>query len=195
MAKANFQKGAKVERWEKAIDNPSGALTQIGALMVAESQRAFREQKHGKKKWAARAPVNVYGIIADFTKGSTPPRRRFETRQALHDTGRLASPAGVVFKVSGKFVEVGTNLDYAHVHNFGGPIESQPITKVVQEALNKWLKPKDEGLKKSLGWLLNKKYTGETLTGEVSARRFVGITKSTIEDVREAIGVEIMEVR
>lgn len=193
MAKANFQKGAKVERWEKAIDNPSGALTKIGALMVAESQRAFREQKHGRKAWKARAPVNVYGIIADFTKGSTPPRRRFETRPVLHDTGRLAR--SVAFKVSGNFVEVGTNLDYASVHNFGGPIESQPITKAVQEALNKWLKPKDKGLKKSLGWLLNKKYTGETLTGEVSARRFVGITKSTIEDVREAIGIEIMEVK
>ena len=192
MSKVNFKKGAKLERWEKALQNPKKALKQIGVLMVAESQASFRNQKHGSKKWEGRAPVNVYGIIADFSKGSTPPARRFQTRPALKDTGRLSG--SISYKVSGSAVEVGTNLDYAGVHQFGGAIESEKITKPIQQALNKWLKPKDKGLKESLGWLLNKKFTGQTLKGKVPARQFVGITKQTIEDIREEVGVEIMEI-
>ena len=192
MTKTSFKKGAKLERWEKALANPQKALKQIGVLMVAESQASFRDQQFGRKKWKGRAPVNVYGIIADFSKGSTPPKRRFQTRPALVDTGRLKG--SIDYKVSGVTVEVGTNLDYASVHQFGGEIESEKITKSVQQSLYKWLKPKDKGLKESLGWILNKKFTGETLKGQVEARQFVGITKQTIEDVHEVVGVAILEV-
>ena len=194
MTKTTFKKGAKIERWEKALQSPKKALKQIGVLMVAESQDAFKDQKHGREKWEGRAPVNVYGIIADFSKGGKPPARRFQTRPALKDTGRLSG--SISFKVGGSTtVEVGSNLDYAGTHQFGGKIESQPITKSLRRALWKWLKPKDKSLKKSLGWLLNKKFTGETLKGEVPARPFVGITKSTIADVREVVGVNILEVK
>lgn len=194
MTRATFKKGAKIERWERALENPSGALKQIGAVIVAESQRSFREQQHGQDKWVPRAPVNVYGILADFTKGSKPPARRFERRPALRDSGRLAN--SIAFRLDGRMtVTIGTNLDYAPVLHFGGPIESEPVTGPVRRALWKWLKPKGSELKAQLGWLLNKKFKGETLKGEVPARPFVGITKSTIEDVRELIGVEIMEIR
>ena len=193
MTKTTFKKGAKVARWEKALQNPQKTLKQIGFLMVEESQESFRDQKHGRKKWEGRAPVNVYGIIADFSKGSKPPSRRFQTRDALVDTGRLKG--SITPKVMGMTVEVGTNLDYASVHQFGGKIESEVITKSLRKSLWKWLKPKDKSLKASLGWLLNKKFTGETLKGEVPARPFVGITKQTIADVREQIGVNILEVK
>lgn len=193
MTKATFDKGAKMERWEKNLDNPRGALKQIGAIVTAESQRAFRDQKHGRDRWEPRSDVNVFGIIADFAKGGTPPARRFERRPALRDTGRLSG--SIAFKVLGtKAVEIGTNLPYAGVHQYGGTVESEPVTGAVQKALWKWLKPKDAGLKARLGWLLNKKYRGETIKGEVPARPFVGITKDTREDVREVIGKEIMEV-
>jgi len=194
MTKATFQKGAKMERWESNLDDPRRALKHIGALMVAESQRSFREQQHGKDKWEPRAPVNVYGIISDFAKGSTPPARRFERRPVLRDTGRLSS--SISFKVLGNTaVEVGTNLPYAGVLQHGGAIESEPITGAVRRALWKWLKPKDSDLKAQLGFLLNKNFRDETLKGEVPARPFVGITEATREDVREVVGVEIMEVR
>lgn len=194
MTRTTFKKGAKIERMEKALQNPKKALKQIGVLMVAESQGAFRDQQHGRSKWASRAPVNVYGIISDFAKGGKPPARRFQTRPALKDTGRLSN--SISFKINGNTtVEVGTNLDYAGVHQFGGKIESEPITKSLRRMLWKWLKPKDTSLKSSLGWLLNKKFIGETLKGEVPARPFVGISKSTIADVREVVGVEIFEVR
>ena len=196
MARATFKRGAKVARWERKLDNPTAALKQIGALMVSESQDAFRRQRFGKTAWKPRAVPNVFGILADFHKGSKePPKRRFEARDALVDTGRLSGPTGIAFKLRGtKIVEVGSNLPYSGVHQEGGRVESVPITEAVQDRLWKWLKNKGRGWKDDLGWLLNKKFTDTTLKGKVPARPMVGITKQTIRDVKEAVGVAIMEV-
>jgi phage gpG-like protein len=192
--RAHFRKGGKIERIEKKLTNPEAALKQIGALMVAESQRAFKEQQFGTKKWDGRSPVNVFGIIADFHEGKRkPPARRFEARPALRDTGRLAS--SIAFKVSGMMVEVGTNLDYANVHQTGGDVESKPITATVQKLLWSWLKKQSSQLKARLGFLLNKKYTGEKLKGKVPARPFIGITDTTRKNVSRMVGVHIMEVK
>lgn len=195
MARAQFEPGAKVQRIEANLDRPNAALKQIGALMVSESQRAFKAQTFGKDAWQARAPVNVYGIIADFAEGKKkPPERRFQTRPALRDTGRLA--ASIAFQVIGSdTVEVGTNLEYASVHQAGGRIESKKITPAVRKALWSWLKKQSKELKGQLGFLLNKKFENKSLVGDVPARPFVGVTDQTIEDVEETIGVRIMEVR
>jgi len=108
MAKIGFRKGAKMERFEKGLENPKAALTAIGVMMVAESQDAFQQQRHGSVEWPARSNPNVYGILADFAAGkSAPPARRFQDRPALIDTGRLRS--SIAFRVSGKSVTVGTD--------------------------------------------------------------------------------------
>ena len=192
---AEFEKGAKIERWERNLSNPQAALKQVGAMMVAESQRAFVNQKIGDKSWDARAPINVLGIIADFAAGKkTPPSRRFENRPALRDTGRLA--ASITFRVigAGDVVEVGSNLPYAAVHHRGGTVESKPITEQVRTALNDFLKGKGKQYRKRLGWLLNRKFAGKTLKQKVPARPIVAITDQTIADTREAVGVRIFEV-
>ena len=195
MTRATFKKGDKLERWERNLENPRRALKQIGAIMVAESKRAFREQQHGNDDWDERAVPNVYGIIADFAQGAkSPKKRRFDSRPALKDPGRLS--ASIAAKVYGRSVViVGSNLEYAGVMHAGGPIESETISSAVQRALWKWLKKKGKAWASDLGFLLNKKYTGETLKGVVEPRPFVGITKSTIEDVREIVGLELMEAR
>lgn len=195
MARATFKKGAKVSRWEANLANPSAALKQIGVLMVAESRRAFTEQRFGAKPWQPRAPVNIFGIIADFHQGKkAPPNRRFERRPALRDTGRLAG--SIAFRLIGtSVVEVGSNLPYAGAHHTGGEVESQPITQKVRAALWKWLRNKGPELKRRLGWLLNKKFIDQRLTMEVPKRPLVGITRQTRAYVREAVGVKIMEAR
>ena len=190
-----FKAGAKIGRWGKKLKNSNPALKQIGILMVAESQESLTKQKHGRKRWDARAPVNVYGIIADFAAGkAVPPKRRFQRRPVLKDTGRLQK--SIAYRlVSGNAVEIGTNLKYAAVHQFGGPIESEKLTDKVLNALSSWLEDEGEKYQKLLGPLLNEKLKGTTLKGKVEARPFLGITKQTIKDVREVVKVTIMEIK
>lgn len=187
-----FDEGEKMRRIAKGLDDPSDTLKVIGALMVSASQRAFRNQAFGKKPWKPRNPINVYGIIADFAAGKTPPKRRFSSTRTLIDTGALRR--SIAAKVEGRSVVVGSNLPYADVLHRGGEITSKTITKDVQKRLQKWLEGKGKAHKESLGWLLNSDRTDTQLKGEVKARPIVGITKEIADDIRDTVGVEIMEV-
>lgn len=188
-------KGAKVERWERNLEAPRLALQQIGLLMVAESQQAFRAQAFGGVTWPGRRVPNVFGIIADFAAGKkSPPRRRFDPRPALQDTGRLA--ASIAHRIVGKdVVEVGSNLPYAGTMHHGGPTESARITDAVADLLADWLRQEGAPWRKALGWILNRKFRGRTLKGQVRPRPFVGITEQTIQDVHEVVAVKIMEAK
>jgi len=190
----DFDAGDKVRRWTTNLDDPSEALTQIGEMMVSESIRAFKRQRFGKSPWKQRAPINVYGIIADFAKagGAKPPKRRFQRRPALVDTGHLRGSIGK--SISGKTVVVGTVVPYAAAHHEGGEVKSQKITESVQKKLWKWLKGPGKKYKKDLGWLLNKKFTGTSLTMTVPKRPIVGLTKQTKKDIERLIGAKVMEV-
>lgn len=193
--RAVFDEGDKMRRFRKNLQNPRKALKQIGVLMVSESHNAFKQQKLGRETWEPRAPVNVYGIISDFHEGKKePPARRFERRPALIDTARMRNTIDSDVKGK-KMVEVGSNLPYAPVLHHGGKIESKPINGQVQHLLWQWLRKQGQTMKRKLGWLLNRKFRNEKLEGEVPARPIVGITKQTIEDVQEAVGVYIMEVK
>ncbi len=187
------EKGAKLERIERALDNPQAALKQIGALMVAESQAAFRDQKFDGKPWPGRRVPNVMGIIADLYAGKkTPPARRFEARPALRDTGALSRSIAARI-VSSDTVEVGTVDQKAATHQFGGQSESKPINQQVRDALASWLRGPGKPWRKTIGWLLNKKFAGKTIKTNVPARPFVGITKQTIDDAYDVVAVRIME--
>lgn len=193
MARVTFEQGAKLRRVDKKLTDPSKALKQIGVTMVAESQASFKEQRFGRKAWRGRSPVNVFGIISDFAQGRRePPARRFETRPALRDTGRLAN--SIAFAVKGKVVEVGTTVPYASLHNFGGVSKSEKITLTVQQRIGKWLRKQSEELQQRLGWLLGDDARDQQLEMRVPKRQFVGITIKTRKEIRQTIGVRIMEV-
>lgn len=193
MPRVTFEKGDKLARIEGRLDKPGATLKQIGVLLVSVSQRSFKDQRLGAKEWKPRSPVNVFGIIADFAAGRRkPPQRRFEQRPALRDTGALAK--SIAFQVSGDVVEVGTNIEYARVHQFGGKVESAPLTDSVRDLLKAWLKTQALPIKRRLGWLLNRKFRGKTIAGEVPARPFLGVTPEARKAVRKLIGVELLEV-
>ncbi len=126
MARATFDLGSKLKGIEKLLANPKPILKQIGAVMLSESQDAFRNQGFEGSKWPARQSPNVFGIIADFHMGRRkPPARRFQDRPALMDTGRLRG--SISFRVvDARSVEVGTNLPYAAPQHFGLEVESKP---------------------------------------------------------------------
>ena len=191
--RAQFRPGAKVERIQKRLESPTAALKVAGLLMVEASQKAFRQQGLGKQKWEARAPINVYGLIADFARGAgAPAQRRFQRRPALIDTGRLSSSISSRL-ISEDTVEVGTVVQYAAVHQKGGQVESETITESMQRAIWDWMKSKGRRYKKDLGWLLNKKWRGKKLQGQVPARPFIGLTDETKKRVQQATGRQIME--
>jgi len=193
MSRVTFEPGAKLKRIGNKLVDPSKALKQIGVMMVAESQASFKAQRFGQKAWRERGKVNVFGIIADFAQGRRkPPARRFETRPALRDTGRLAN--SIAFQVKGTIVEVGTNVPYASLHNFGGVSKSEKISDTVRQNLWAWLKKQNNELKGRLGWLLNRKFKDQQLEQKVPKRQFVGVTFQTRKAIQKTIGVDIMEV-
>lgn len=193
MAEPSYSPGARLRKIERTLDNPERPLKKIGALMTAESQEAFSEQEFDEKQWPGRRVPNVFGILADFAAGKkSPPQRRFESRPALRDTGRLAASISWSI-VASDTVEVGTNLAYAGVQHAGGDVESVEITEKIQDALWAWLrKKKNQEWRSKLGWLLNKKFRGTKLKARVPARPFVGLTRQGRKDIEEAIGVTIV---
>ena len=184
-----FNPGNLYRKWVKNAEEPTKALKQIGVMLRAESQGAFKAQAYGGKAWDARAgKINVYGIIADFAAGKRkPPDRRFDDRPALTDTGALKR--SIAWEVVGSdTVQVGSNLPYGAVHQHGGAVESKTITADVQDRLAAWLLTKDDDtMIRKLGWLLHKRMTGTKLKGTVPARPFLGITKQGKDDIEEII--------
>lgn len=193
VGRATFRKGAKVARIERNLDDPDKTLTGIGAVLVAAAQATFKEQKLGRKKWEQRAPVNIYGLIADFSQGKkAPAKRRFDRRPALVDTGRLRS--SIAFRLIGsKVVEVGTPLRYGDVHQTGGKVKSEPIAPI-RKALWRWLKRQNLEMRRRLGFLFAKKFD-QGLEGEVPARPFIGFTRQTRKAIQKTIGVTLVEVK
>lgn len=198
MGKARIQQtGETWDTWQERLDNPEGALKKIGALMLAASQRAFREQKYGKITWRPRKVPNVFGIISDFSKSGNakPPKRRFEATPVLIDTSQLRRTLS--FDLVGKdAVEVGSNLPYAGVHNFGGPVESKTVSEEVLLKLEKWMKTKaGRPWIEKLRFLFRAEHIGKKLKGKVPARPFVGLTPKLVEEIEKWVGVKIFTDR
>ncbi len=198
MSKARIQQtGETWDTWQDRLQKPEAALKKIGALMLAASQKAFREQKFGKIVWKPRKVPNTFGIITDFSKSgnSKPPKRRFEASPVLINTGQLRRT--INFALVGKdAVEVGSNLPYAGTHNFGGPIESLPLTKSVQEKLLKWLGSKaGQPWQSKLIFLTLPGMTNQKLKGKAPARPFVGLTPKLIEEIEKWVGLKVFTDR
>lgn len=193
---ATFNRGNKIRRMESALSNPKRALRQIGFIMVAQAEEAFRDQAWDGQPWPPRHVPNYFGVIRDFYEGrKEPPKRRWDPRPALRDTGALMR--SVTHRIVGPdTVEVGSAKPYSKIQNEGGPIESLPINDRVRANLAAWLKKKrrNKDIQKQFGWLLNKKFRDKTLKSTAPKRQFLGLTKRTIEDIKDIVGVEVFEV-
>ena len=197
MTRATFELGGKLRAVRGELIDPKRILKQIGALVEAEGQAAFKDQAFDGKRWKPRAEINVYGILSDFAKGGVkqPPKRRFgDTDKTLMDTGDLKRSV-VAGEPMGDMIEIGSKQRYASTHQFGGKIESVKITDDVRTGLMKWLNGQGKKYRSRLGWLLNRKFKGKKLEGEVPARPFVGITDTTRKNVADAVQVTLAEVR
>lgn len=138
-------------RLRRQLNNPTPLMRQLGALMVAESGRAFDESRLGEYEWPKRYPnmgdgdnfVNIAGIVQDFADGKTPPLRRFQSRPPLLDTGwlrRTMKDTAKSMTILGRYdVEVGSNDPRANRHQWGGQDE-QFVTDTVRDNLAGFLR-------------------------------------------------------
>lgn len=182
-------------RFRRRLEDPRPALRRIGALMLAESQRSFRDQSYGGERWPARYEgqeepfINVAGALSDVVRGRTIRDRRFDRRPALIDTGTLRG--SLTFALRGdKAVSVGSTVPYASKHLFG-LASSQAVTNVARRTLVKEYRRFKRGggerfeAFKKLGFL----HTVRTLETNIQQRPFIGLfpdlerrLRTTVED-------------
>lgn len=139
-----FVEGTRFAALRGALERPAERiLPGIGAMLVAETQKAFREERFGVVRWKSRGDTgmnpNWPGILSDFARGKTPPERRFQDRPVLRDNNLLAR--SFAWRVIGQnTVEEGTMLGYADVLHTGGESKATTITKAIQTRLWEWMK-------------------------------------------------------
>ena len=96
--------GTELARVAGVLSHPEGIMDRIGRYLVASTLRRFE---------SARAP--------DGTPWLKSARAVAEgNRQTLTDTGRLRRSIAHVVNDGGRAVEVGSNVVYAAIHQFGG---------------------------------------------------------------------------
>lgn len=179
------------------LKQKEGLLKGIGDMMVAASHQAFDEQRFGSVDWPQRYPnqnppfLNVAGAVADFSSGRSEPKsRRFNPRPALRDTSSMM--LSIAREVTDKeTVEIGTNVPYAPIHQFGG-VSSQRVSKDTKKRIAKWLlKDKGKPYRDKLLPLLKPNLT--TWDTEVNRRPFLGVTPKLADDIRDAVVDHVKE--
>ena len=163
------------------LEDPRPALRRIGALMLAESQKSFLDQRYGPEQWPERYEgqpdpfVNVAGALSDLNRDRQIKGRRFDRRPALVDTAALKG--SLSFDLRGKnAVRVGSTIPYAAKQVFG--LNSrQSVTGTARKRLTKEYRrfkkqggSRFEAIKK-LGFL----HTVSQLDTSIQARPFIGI--------------------
>jgi len=157
---------------------------------VGRAQERFKSQSSGTRRWFPRRVPNKAGVVKDLASGSSVKARRFEPSPALVDTGQLR--ASITFVKGSKYVDIGTALKYASVHNRGGKTEPIPVSDTVKKNLAKWLsKRSNQRWSSSLGFLLAPSITSLKIT--VPARPFLVVTKKDLQDIEKLVQKFIKE--
>ena len=188
----SFRRGSRLEAVRAHAQSPRALLKAAGAVVEAGADEAFRDQGRPPGSWPERMVPNIAGIIVDLSGPSEAPKaRRFEGRPAVHDTNRLSQDIST--DVTGpRTAETGSGLPYSGTQNYGGESETLPMTPKFQRKLWRWLKtPAGEPWKGELGWMLNKKFTNQTITINVQARPFLEVTPEDVDEMAENLGAII----
>lgn len=144
----------QIQRLREQLKHPDKPLLSgktlmkwIGALGVASSQKAFREQALGDIKWPPRYPAqkapkfNIAGALMDWKAGrSNPKPNRFQDKPALIDEGMRGGVQGsLTFQVTGPLqVAWGSGKTYAEKHQKGG-ITTIPYDDATRQRISEWL--------------------------------------------------------
>ena len=181
-----IEKGAGVKLATR-LGDMSGVLDSIGAYLTSQTQRAFRDQSRGGDSWPGRMNPNVPGIVRDMNAGKNPPKRRFRSKPALSDTGRLRQ--SITWKVRGhRTVVVGSALPYAATHQLGG-ISEVVLSSTGRSNLAEWLREKkNKKYRKELGWL----FSVPRFMVKVRARPFLAVTAKDEREIQELVDSHLL---
>lgn len=135
-----------IDKMEKRIKNLQPLMKEIGALISGECRRAFTAQALGDLKWPARYEgmsdpfINIAGALMDWNNGRPNPKpNRFQDRPALVDEGMRGGMWGsITHNTNENTARVGTNKDYAALHQEGGETEI-PISEGAKDKIWEWL--------------------------------------------------------
>lgn len=189
-------KPAELKKLQAILRNPQPILTQIGRLLLAEAQLAFKQQKFGDVVWPSRYPnhhpfiANVAGVVADAITGRPKPKpNRFVDRPAGIDTRQTVRSLRpeTAMTMDGLSVTVKSETDGAKSMQDGAQT-TQYLTKEVRTRLGEWMASARRSIKRAtrerrstnnnnyalleLGWLFSKK----ALVTQTAARPFLGVT-------------------
>jgi phage gpG-like protein len=173
---------ARVTALLGALEDLTDPLNQAGALIVARSQDAFREQKSPDgAKWQPRMTPNVPGIVASLNQGRKPLSRHLKPGPSLLNTGRLRR--SINWKAGPDFLEVGSNLSYADTMQSGGKT-SHTLQPTGRRTLAEWMRTATgRRHRDDLGWL----FSQPSFDVEVAARPFVQITADDERIIEERV--------
>ena len=197
----------------------------IGALGVASSQKAFREQALGDIKWEPRYPgqdppkFNIAGALMDWKAGRKSPKPdRFQDRPALIDEGMRGGMQGsLTFEVTGPLsVSWGSGKPYAEKHQKGGAT-AIAYDDATRKRISEWLYKKPPQKRKATKGTLrtnkvNVGYGRSTTRNEyakhvaplvnsnlwkqrIIARPFVGVTDELAGDINSAVKLYFKKVQ
>lgn len=197
----------------------------IGAIGIASSQKAFREQALGDIKWEPRYPgqeepkFNIAGALMDWKSGRANPKpNRFQDRPALIDEGMRGGIQGsLTFSVTGPLsVSWGSGKPYAEKHQKGGTT-AIGYDDATRQRISEWLyKTPPQRRKVTKGILKQNKVNagyGKTFQRSdyakhvkpllaatvwkqrIIARPFVGIPDQLEKDIESAIQMYFRKVQ
>lgn len=188
-------KGGSLDRLQNLQRQLRAALVQIGQTLTNRAQETFSLQGYnrvgkgpyegvgpmgGKFPWPERANPNIPAIIADLQRKTTLPARRFTGRPAVMDLGRLQASINWHL-ISKETVEVGTNLPYASLQQFGG-VREIAVTQTVKDNLAVYLR-KSPHKRPQLGWL----FGVDKVEWHTLPRPFVVVDKQDREDINRIL--------
>lgn len=174
-------------------------LEEAGIYVLRQSDLSFaKERQPNGAKWTQ---------LKESTKKKRRKGKKSHGERILQDTGTLRNSVSVgqqgnVFRSDSKSVEVGTNVPYANVHQFGAKIQKKARKVKVLHKLNKnntdFMRQKKHpnllvfGSKKHKN-VIEREFMAKAHTINIPARPFLGITAQHGKVIVGIIGNYIRE--
>jgi len=186
-AKDVLQKLAQVEQLGKNFSDP---LQQSGLYMLRSTDKVFRQQYGPNGEiWPNLKPATLKARAKGWNKSGGPGMMLLDTGRLRNSLSPRQNSEGI-FRLETHSVEVGTNLKYANIHQFGGVTIHRAAGRTITLRRTKknqvrFTSPNSKKYKKT--------YTKNVEWAEyrvrIPARPYLGITPANQKMVNQIFGI------